>query len=92
MNIPNKVFTNQATNASSVAVVCYGQFQTVLLQGGFGGGSVALEVSADGVTWTPLTTTAVASVINFQLADGFSVRLTLSGATAATLNAWIGYA
>lgn len=59
--------------------------------GGFGGGTVKLQVSADGTNYIDVTSAAMtaAGTLTVKIADGFKVRAVLTGATDATLNAYL---
>lgn len=63
---------------------------SVIATGGFGGGTLVLEVTADGVNWAPPVTAPVSltgpGVLVWQ-GTALGIRAKLTGATAATLTA-----
>jgi|ERR1035437_5068959 hypothetical protein len=92
------LFTAQTTNATSPSGVVQGGDQKnwhaglFVATGGFGGGSLSFQVSADGgVTWAPCAPSITApGVVSVQLPPAILFQAVLTGATAATLNArWV---
>ena len=63
----------------------------LFVTGTFGGGSVIVEQSPDGVNWFSVGTAVTArSRTTISIFSGSRLRITLSGATAPSLTVWIG--
>lgn len=64
------------------------QLITIIASGGFGGGTLTLEYSADGTTFvTAGLTLTVAGIIQHRPTAGVQWRVTLAGATGGTVTA-----
>lgn len=86
-----KIFNTQAVDGPSAEIVHPGGQFAVLVWGGLGGGTVTLEVlSIDGSTWVPdadnIWTAPGIKIISYPPT---TIRLSLVGATAATLEAQV---
>ena len=100
MSNMKKVFTVQTVDGQSTVVNLNTRVNGeyfMAASGGFGGGTLAAEVSPDGgTTWVPVRERdGTAAVLTTPgelpiLVAGDLLRLDLSGATAATLDAWVG--
>lgn len=92
-NTPTKLLDNVAATVNSGTFPSAGDFMSLVASGGFGGGTLTVQVSPDGgTTWinTPATLTA-AGVTNFIGGEGLLFRLALTGAAGASLTAWVAF-
>lgn len=87
-----QIFTGQTSNAQSLEVDHQGGEVEVVLAGTFGGGTATLQAKyADTATWVPVSGGAwtAAEMRILKTVRKCKLRLDLTGATAANLNAWI---
>lgn len=74
---------------SAVGALQNAAFNTLYLEGDFGGGSVDVEVSPDdGVTWFLMANMTAKGFINFQIRFE-KVRIKLKNSTNPDLNYWV---
>lgn len=91
MSVISKIFTTLVADGSTEVIKSpiYGRFN-VHAYGAFGGGSLAVEASIDGVNFVPVGSPLTANgTLSVTLSESEHLRLTLSGATAPTLNSGI---
>tara|TARA_B100001750_G_scaffold172218_1_gene140460 strand:+ start:73 stop:414 length:342 start_codon:yes stop_codon:yes gene_type:complete len=87
-----QVFTGVTADGESAELNWPGGVGQMVVDGTFGGGTVALEMSPDdGTTWVAIGGDASVTsdaVVNFDL-NGCDIRLSLSGSSGANLNGWL---
>ena len=88
-----QLFTAQTADGNSQAIRWPGGEGTYNAEGTFGGGTATLQFSPDGgTTWKSCGSDAELSsdgAANFKLPVGYHLRVSLSGASGANLDAWV---
>jgi len=83
-----ELFKNQTTNANGVTSgMLKGGFSTMFAYGTFGGGTITIEMSPDGVEWFDsglvVTTKTMANLDVAYRMNGIKIRAVLSGSAGA---------
>jgi|TARA_R110000824_G_scaffold31783_5_gene103097 hypothetical protein len=88
----SKVFDGVTADGNSTEVAWPGGVGQMVVEGTWGGGTVALQMSPDdSVTWVAIggdATITADGVVSFNL-NGCDIRLNLSGSTGANINGWL---
>ena len=86
------LFNPATANGSSAAFVSTGRFMTLVASGSFGGGTLTVQASLDGIAWLDTDVSATGpAALNFLSGLGVYHRLNLTGATGPNLFASVAY-
>lgn len=85
-----QLFNTQIVDGSSDQYTIKNGNSILCITGTWGSGTVVVEVLTPGATWAPFKGASYTADTSdrIELADAFTVRLTLSGSTGADLDAW----